>query len=122
VRRFLFTVVSLILFGSVLSAQTWRVGWIMDSDVYGTAANAQTLEYRIYVNNATTGTVLTGVACTGTTTINCTAPLPPPLIGVATIAGAVSTLTAKVGAVETVKSNPFSINPTAPTGFFISKQ
>ena len=121
-RRFLSVVLVTILFGAALSAQTWRVGWVMDKDVYGTAANAQGLEYRIYVGTATTGTLVTGVACTGTTTISCVAPLPASLVGVATVAGAVSTLTAKVGAVETEKSNPFSINPTAPTGFFISKQ
>lgn len=123
-KTFVATVVCALITVVALSAQlTWKVGWEMDKDIWGTAASAALLQYRLYTNDGTTGTLLTGVTCTGTTTISCQAPLPAALVGVSTVAGAKNQLTAKgATTAETAKSIPFMQDPTAPTGLFLSKQ
>jgi hypothetical protein len=65
------------------------------------AAAAQALSYRYYVDGATAGTVVTGVTCTGTTTITCEAPVPALTPGNHTVQ-----ISAASTAGESAKSSP----------------
>jgi hypothetical protein len=83
---------------------SWQVAGV-------TAAQAQALEYRIYVGISPAPLVLTGVSCTGTTTVTCTAPLPSsvPL-------GSQIQLSSYRASdqVESARSTPFTLPPPPP--------
>jgi hypothetical protein len=88
-----------------------KIGW--DQTGVASAADAQALTYRYYPDGAAVGIVLTGVTCSGTTTVTCQAPFPAFTPGTHTL-----TLTAGNIAGESAKSAPFAFQfvviPAAP--------
>ncbi len=78
-----------------------------------TAAEAQALTYKYYADGATTGVALTGVTCTGTTTVVCSVSFPAFTPGAHSIQ-----ITATNAAGEGAKSAAFSFTfvlvPAAP--------
>ena len=80
---------------------TARIGW--DQTGVASAAEAQALTYRYYPDGATVGIALTGVTCSGTAPVSCTAPFPAFTPGSHTL-----TLTAANQAGESAQSAPFA--------------
>lgn len=87
-----------------------RLAWDQPN---ATAAIAQTLTYRYYPDGATTGIVLTGVTCSGTAPVTCSAPFPAFTPGNHSL-----TATAANAAGESLRSTPFAfvfvVVPSAP--------
>lgn len=88
-----------------------KLAW--DQPNVTSAADAQAFTYRAYADGATTGTVLTGVTCTGTTTVTCSVAFPAFTPGSHTVR-----LTAANSAGEGPQSAPiaftFVVVPSAP--------
>ena len=99
-----------------------KLSWNQPLDTLVTnATQAQALIYKQYPDGITTGIVITGVTCTGTTTVTCTVPLPAYTVGSHTI-----TLTASQSTdatTESLKSNvvsfTFKIIVSAPNSVTI---
>ena len=89
-----------------------QLAW--DQTNVANAAEAQSFTYKYYPDGAAVGIALTGVTCTGTTTVTCTVPFPAFTPGQHTL-----TLTASNVAGESAKSAVFSFSfevvPTAPS-------
>lgn len=93
-----------------------KFGWTQGAP---SLADANGYEYRVYADSSTTGSVLSGVVCTGTASpFDCTAPIPAFTPGNHT-----AQLTAKNIAGESAKSDPLSfvfvVTPAKPLGFGI---
>ena len=112
--RFLLTILCMLL-ASVVSAQpatpTSKLLW--DQPNVASAAKAQAYTFRYYADGSATGTILTGVVCTGTATVTCSAAYPAFTPGPHSL-----TLSAANAAGEGPKSAPFTftfvIVPSAP--------
>lgn len=85
-----------------------------------TLTEAQGFVYKQYADGATTGVVLTGVTCSGTTTITCQTAFPAYTPGNHSV-----TVTASAGSVESLKSTPlafqFIVVPSAPANVRIQE-
>jgi hypothetical protein len=125
VKKIFLTLLILLTSSSALAqaaTNNSKLSWNQPLDtLVTTAAQAQALIYKQYPDGITTGIVITGVTCTGTTTVTCTAPLPAYTVGSHTI-----TLTASQSTdatTESLKSNvvsfTFKIIVSAPNSVTI---
>lgn len=112
-RRLMFLLIAVVLLPSSVQAQTLQLAWTAPGNIVS-VAQAQSLEYRLYVNGGAPTTVA-GVICSGTVpaAVECVAPLPA---GVPTAIDTRLELTAKSTlSAESAKSAPFIRPPSAPT-------
>jgi hypothetical protein len=97
-------------FASAQVVSSSRLGWDQPN---ATAAEASSYTYKYYPDGATTGTVLTGITCSGTTTVACSAVFPAFTPGAHTL-----TISATNSAGEGPKSAAFNFTfvvlPSAP--------
>lgn len=115
---FLLSFLFLLIANSIAAAQATPSSKLVWDVPASLLSEAQSYTYKIYVDGATTGTVLSNVTCTGTTTFSCQVPFPAFTPGTHNI-----TLTASNAAGESAKSSPFTFTfvviPGVPTNIRI---